>query len=464
MLPYFDPDYENFNQRINPPRVCIDNTTCTDCTLVKVDSMNKNGILLEVLQVLSDLDLHIFKAYITSDGGWFMDVFHVVDKQGQKITDDKTIKYIEEALGPESNLLRPKGSHSHGRSVGLHSIGDHTAIELKGPDRTGLLSEIFAVLADLQCNVLAAEVWTHRMRVACVVYVNDVATGQAIDDPCRVSTIENRLRHVLRGYGGGGGNDDGRGAHANFTDASSTPHHLDRRLHQLMHADVDAVHGDGDDGAGAGAPVAAGSEGDRPEVTVEHCEEKSYSVVNVKCKDRSKLLFDIVCTLTDMEYVVFHAAVSSEANYGIQELYIRRKDGKTLLKDEAEKVVRCLEAAISRRVSEGFTLEVCGRDRVGLLSDVTRVLREHGLTVSRADVTTAGGQATNVFYVRDPSGQPVDMKTVEGLRGQFGQTAMLNVKNVSVPAAVARATEPRSGGMVRSSFFSFGSLFAKLRA
>lgn len=186
-----------------------------------------------------------------------------------------------------------------------------------------------------------------------------------------------------------------------------------------------------------------------------------------------------------------------------QELYIRRKDGKTLLKDEAEKVIRSLEAAISRRVSEvqsssclllslrailllrehvlllaavadagavryvqGFTLEVRGRDRVGLLSDVTRVLREHGLTVSRADVTTEGGQATNVFYVRDPSGQPVDMKTVEGLRGQFGQTAMLNVKKVSVPAAaVARAPEPRSsGGIVRNSFFSFGSLFAKLRA
>jgi hypothetical protein len=35
-----------------------------------------------------------------------------------------------------------------------------------------------------------------------------------------------------------------------------------------------------------------------------------------------------------------------------QELYIRRKDGEVLLKDEAEKVTRCLEAAISRRVSE----------------------------------------------------------------------------------------------------------------
>lgn len=445
MLPYFDPEYENFSQRINPPRVCIDNSTCRDCTLVKVDSMNKNGILLEVVQVLSDLDLAISKAYITSDGGWFMDVFHVLDKQGQKVTDEKTIQYIEKALGPDSNLLgAAKGNSSPGRSVGMHSIGDHIAIELKGPDRTGLLSEIFAVLAHLECNVMAAEVWTHRTRVACVVYVNDVASGQAIDDPRRLSKIEDRLRNVLRGYG-----DDVRGAHTNFSVGST---HVDRRLHQLMHADMDF---DGDGGA-----VAEADDGTeiRPVVTVDHC-EKAYSVVNVKCKDRSKLLFDIVCTLTDMQYVVFHASVSSDGTYGIQELYIRRKDGHTLLKDEAERVIKCLEAAISRRVSEGFTLELCGRDRVGLLSDVTRVLREHGLTVTRADVTTVGEQAMNVFYVRDPSGQPVDMKTIEGLRGEIGQTVMLNVKRV--PSAV-KAPEP--GSLARTSFFSFGSLFAKLRA
>uniref|UniRef100_M8B513 ACT domain-containing protein ACR n=1 Tax=Aegilops tauschii TaxID=37682 RepID=M8B513_AEGTA len=379
MRPYFDPEYENFNQRINPPRVCIDNNTCRDCTLVKVDSMNKNGILLEVVQVLSDLDLTILKAYITSDGGWFMDVFHVLDKQGQKVTDEKTIQHIEKALGPGSNIPgATKGSNSPGRSVGMHSIGDHTAIELKGPDRTGLLSEIFAVLAELQCNVMAAEVWTHRTRVACVVI------GKTCDPAA-------------------------------------------------------------DDGTA---------------VTVEHCEEKDYSVVNVRCRDRPKLLFDIVCTLTDMQYVVFHAAVTSEGIYGIQELYIRRKDGRTLLKDEAEKVTKCLEAAISRRVSEGFTLELCGRDRVGLLSDVTRVLREHGLTVTRADVTTVGEQAVNVFYVRDASGQPVDMKTIEGLRGQVGQTVMLNVKKV--PAD--KAPERTAGSMAKTSFFSFGGLFAKLGA
>lgn len=39
----------------------------------KVDSANKHGILLEVVQVLTDLNLIIVKAYISSDGGWFMD-------------------------------------------------------------------------------------------------------------------------------------------------------------------------------------------------------------------------------------------------------------------------------------------------------------------------------------------------------------------------------------------------------
>jgi len=43
------------------------------CFLEQVDSMNKPGILLEVVQILTDLDLTITKAHISSDGGWFMD-------------------------------------------------------------------------------------------------------------------------------------------------------------------------------------------------------------------------------------------------------------------------------------------------------------------------------------------------------------------------------------------------------
>lgn len=40
---------------------------------MQFDSVNKPGILLEVVQILTDLDFIITKAYISSDGGWFMD-------------------------------------------------------------------------------------------------------------------------------------------------------------------------------------------------------------------------------------------------------------------------------------------------------------------------------------------------------------------------------------------------------
>ncbi|XP_020111816.1 ACT domain-containing protein ACR3 isoform X1 [Ananas comosus] len=440
MWPYFDPEYENLSLHINPPRVCIDNTACDECTLVKVDSMNKTGILLEVVQVLSDLDLAISKAYITSDGGWFMDVFHVTDQHGRKITDPQTIEYIEKALGPESNIFGPKGDSSPGRLVGMRSIGDHTAVELIGTDRPGLLSEIFAVLANLHCNIIAAEVWTHRMRVACVLYINDEATGRAVDDSERLSVMKEQLRNVLAGRG-----DDARGGRTNFSVGST---HVDRRLHQLMRADEDY----GSDGG-----LTEGTDSDlvsRPVVTVENCGEKAYSVVTVRCKDRSKLLFDIVCTLTDMLYVVFHASISSDGVYALQELYIRRNDDRTLdSKDERERVIKCIEAAILRRVSEGFSLEICGRDRVGLLSDVTRVLREHGLSVMRADVTTVGEQAVDVFYVCDPSGTPVDTRAIEALRREIGHTVMLNAKKVAAPSP----SDPAN-----ASFFSFGSFFGKL--
>jgi hypothetical protein len=54
-------------------RIEIDNDSCNDATIVRVDSANEYGILLEVIQVLIDLNLVISKAYITSDGGWVMD-------------------------------------------------------------------------------------------------------------------------------------------------------------------------------------------------------------------------------------------------------------------------------------------------------------------------------------------------------------------------------------------------------
>ncbi|GMY06574.1 ACT domain-containing protein ACR3 isoform X1 [Fagus crenata] len=442
--PYFDPEYENFSTRINPPRVSVDNISCHDCTLIKVDSVNKPGILLEVVQILTDLDFIITKAYISSDGGWFMDVFHVTDQQGNKITDNKTIDYIEKALGPNGHNMDGVKTWP-GKRVGVHSVGDHTAIELIGSDRPGLLSEISAVLANLHFNVAAAEVWTHNSRIACVLYVNDNTTNRAVDDPTRLSVMEEQLKNILRGC-----EDDKKVGRTSFSMGFT---HVDRRLHQMFFADRDYEGG------------GVTSEDDyppsfKPKITVERCEEKGYSVISVQCKDRAKLMFDIVCTLTDMQYVVFHAKISSDGPYASQEYFIRHVDGCTLdTEGEKERVIKCLEAAIRRRVCEGLSLELCAKDRVGLLSEVTRILRENGLSVTRAGVTTIGEQALNVFYVRDASGNPVDMKTIEALRKEIGHTIKLNVKKVPVASAKA----PEANGWAKTSFF-FGNLLERFLA
>ncbi|XP_024973298.1 ACT domain-containing protein ACR3 [Cynara cardunculus var. scolymus] len=438
-LPYFDPEYESLSIRINPPRVSVDNTSCGDCTLVKVDSVNKPGILLEVVQILADLDLIITKAYISSDGGWFMDVFHVTDQQGNKITDNMTIDYIEKALGPKGHTADESRTWPAKR-VGVHSMGDYTAIELVGRDRPGLLSEISAVIANLKFNVAAAEVWTHNRKIACVVYLNDDATSRAVDDPTRLSAMEEQLKNILRVCG-----DDDKVAHTKFSMGLT---HIDRRLHQMLFAEMDYAG----KGLTAEADCAAFLE---LKISIDRCAEKGYSVVTVRCRDRPKLMFDIVCTLTDMQYVVFHATISSDTPYATQEYYIRHVDGSPVnTEGEEERVIRCIEAAILRRVSEGLSLELCAKDRVGLLSEVTRVLRENGLSVSRAGVTTVGEQAVNIFYVRDASGNPVDMKTIERLRKEIGETMMVNIKKS--PSSSSKVPEARN----RMSF-SLGSLFER---
>lgn len=440
--PYFDPEYETLSIRINPPRVSVDNTSRKDCTLVKVDSINKPGILLEVVQILADLDLVITKAYISSDGGWFMDVFHVTDQHGNKVTDSNTIGHIEKALGPEgytSGILKTQP----GRKVGENSVDDYTTIELIGRDRPGLLSEISAVLANLHFNVVAAEVWTHNRRIACVLYINDNSSSLDVDEESRLCLMEEQLNNILRAC-----EDDESGARATLSVGST---HVDRRLHQMFFADRDYE-------GGCLEMEIEYPPNSKPEVRIESCVEKGYSVVSVSCKDRAKLMFDIVCTLTDMQYAVFHATISSDGPSASQEYFIRHMDGCTLESEaEKEKVVKCIEAAIRRRISEGFSLELCAKDRVGLLSEVTRVLRENGLSVTRAGVTTIGEKAKNFFYVTDASGNPVEMKTIERLREEIGQTMMLNVKKVPTSAKA-----PETGGLAKTSFF-FGSLLEKFR-
>ncbi|KAH7293089.1 hypothetical protein KP509_28G011400 [Ceratopteris richardii] len=352
-----------------------------------------------------------------------MDVFHVTDAAGNKVTNEETISCIEKSIGM---------SHRYPKSVGVQSAAEHTIIELIGTDRPGLMSEISALIAQMQCNVVAAELWTHNMRAACVLYITDQVSNGPIECHQRLKRIKESLSNVLKGD---------QGSKSARTDFSMSVTHTERRLHQMMFADRD-YEGVSDD-------QMWDLDG---KVTVENCNEKGYSVVNIECRNRPKFLFDTLCTLTDMEYVIFHGTIDTDGQRAYQEYYIRHIDGRTLDSEaERRRVVLCLKAAINRRSSEGLRLELCTNDRVGLLSDVTRIFREHGLSVIRADVSTRDDKACNVFYVRDASGNQVDLKTIEALRQEIG-LAVLQVKE---PLCLSKPLVRQSSLRSR---FSFGSL------
>ncbi|KAJ0615873.1 putative [Protein-PII] uridylyltransferase [Helianthus annuus] len=422
-------EYEKLIVRMNTPRVMIDNAGCVDATRIMIDSARNDGILLEAVQVLTDLNLSIKKGYVSSDGRWNMDVFHVTNLDGNKLTDDSIINCIEQSLG---TIHRTRSK----------SIDGMTTLELTGTDRVGLLSEIFAVLSELNCDVVESKVWTHNGRIAAIIHLKDCDSGSPIEDAKKIDRIEARLRNVLKG------DNDIRSAK---TLVSLAVTHTERRLHQMMFADRDYDR----------TPIVTTHGRYSPLVSVQNCSEKAYSVVNVQCRDRPKLLFDVVCTLTDMQYVVFHATINTGEDGAYLEFYIRHIDGSPISSEaEKQRVIMCLKAAIERRAPEGVRLELFKPDKPGLLAQVTRTFRENAMNVTQAEISTTMGMALNIFYVTDAIGNPVDLKLVDSVMQGIG-SGYLRVKELPLMYHQKTDSDEQNTSLGGAVLFSLGSLLRR---
>lgn len=233
----------------------------------------------------------------------------MTDCDGNKIRDERILKYIKKVSDNDSPILLllslvtyfPWSStlqtletdvcflKSRTCSLGLIPTKDQTTIELTGTDRTGFLSEVSAVLRDLKCNVVSAEFWTHNTRAAAIIHVTDQTTGYAIEDPKRLCSIKDLLINVLK---------DKHDLRApSVTICSSGSDHKQRRLHQMMFADRDFERCEG------------WKDRISTHVTVLDCKDRDYTVVTSRSRDRPNLVFDTLCSLTDMQYVVFHGTV-----------------------------------------------------------------------------------------------------------------------------------------------------------
>lgn len=102
-------------------------------------------------------------------------------------------------------------------------------------------------------------------------------------------------------------------------------------------------------------------------------------------------------------------------------------------------------------------LELCTEDRHCLLADVTRTFRENGLNVTRAEISTSGEMARNVFYVTDAIGNPADPKTIESVRQRIG-LSNLKVKELPLVSHTKAESEEEAVGVGGAVLLSLGSL------
>ena len=104
---------------------------------------------------------------------------------------------------------------------------------------------------------------------------------------------------------------------------------------------------------------------------------------------------------------------------------------------------------IDNHASNTYTvLEVNGRDRPGLLHDVTAAISEQGLQIASAHVTTYGVRAVDVFYVKDVFGLKVENeRKLAALRDALLQ-ALDNPGKASASSAGTAQTPTRRSGSV----------------
>lgn len=421
--------YPDLELRRNPPNVEVDNKTHPTETIITIDSADRAGTLIEVVQCLTELNLMVRGAQISSDGGWFVDVFNVEEASGGKVIDHKKLETIKRVLKIEYECER----HLSQFSPHDERMCTHTVLELADCDRVGLLYDTAKIvdLAGLDVKSLAA--WTQYNRGAVVI----AALTEEGPLKCK-ERIELLRKDLLKLFGAN--------AQVNIKNVKGYIHH-ERRLHRLLLQEAMRI------GASfytlppeTDATTCPSQDSDdcRPEVTITYWPRfKKYWRVTIHCQDRAKLFFDTVCTLADLDYEVYHATVFShrEDNTAFQDFYVRPRFGEAEFnKAKAKKLKDLLISSILRRAPHGLKVHVLTMDQPGLLCRVTNIFKSGHIRVTRATVkclTDDKGlpikQAVHTFFLESEAGDVAQPEDVVKLMTKCGGTLTTHLTEDRVP-------------------------------
>jgi predicted amino acid-binding ACT domain protein len=183
-----------------------------------------------------------------------------------------------------------------------------------------------------------------------------------------------------------------------------------------VHANGGAGGGGGGAKAGAASPYRS-PKFDRPVIEITHCAQPDYWTASIRCRDRTKLLFDTVCTLADLDYDIYHATIDSTADgMAQQEYYLRPRSGDGEFSERRAALLKAMLAqSIERRFPKGLKVHVRSLDRFGCLAALTRQLEQAGLSVTRAKVRTfaTSRSSGHTLYVMDAAVGPPDRERVQ---------------------------------------------------
>lgn len=184
---------------------------------------------------------------------------------------------------------------------------------------------------------------------------------------------------------------------------------------------------------------------DETRIDISQDSEKNTSIISVYTQDQHGLFYLLTGALTLSGVNIVEARINTLDDGRVADIFtVQNLSGKPILQrarqQKIEETIRTVIAdapdltkqvkaltknsskkdqafeipkgvTVKNRASRRFTvLETYGRDKPGLLYELSKTIREHNCSIKSAKINTLGLKAVDVFYVQDMSGKKVKDK------------------------------------------------------
>ena len=196
------------------PLILIRKKTHRGGTELFVCARDKKYIFALITATLGNLRIDVTDArIITSDHGYTLDTFIILEEDGQTITDSHRFDDIRERLKPllsnpnYEDLLRAQPQHMSSRvlkqfdlktqvTFGTDTRNHRTMVEVIARDRPGLLARIALALVDNNCRLQNAKIATFGERAEDIFYITD-SHNQPIDNVAQLTKLKETIIEYL---------------------------------------------------------------------------------------------------------------------------------------------------------------------------------------------------------------------------------------------------------------------------